>query len=161
VKLTIDIICYHKGEAGSIYTIKFAHESESELDKFLSDPDNKSCEEFSALEARLMYMADASGFSAKFFKPEGTKMDALCAFHIDNKSLRLFCLRWPNNVLLIIGNGGIKNTRTYQENPKLKKAAEVLQKIDAELERLIKNNEIIVNHQTGELDGKLQLTINL
>lgn len=40
------------------------------------------------------------------------------ALAIDSRKLRLYCLRMSDQIL-ILGNGGVKDTRTYQENEKL------------------------------------------
>lgn len=44
--------------------------------------------------------------------------DNVKALAIDSKKLRLYCLRISDQVL-ILGNGGIKQTRTYQEDERL------------------------------------------
>lgn len=44
--------------------------------------------------------------------------DNVKALAIDSRKLRLYCLRISDQVL-ILGNGGVKNTRTYQENEQL------------------------------------------
>jgi hypothetical protein len=36
----------------------------------------------------------------------------------DSRKLRLYCLRISNQIL-ILGNGGVKSTRTYQEDERL------------------------------------------
>lgn len=42
----------------------------------------------------------------------------LAALAIDSRQLRLYCLRISDQIL-ILGNGGVKSTRTYEEDPKL------------------------------------------
>lgn len=44
--------------------------------------------------------------------------DNVKALAIDSRKLRLYCLRISDKIL-ILGNGGVKTTRTYQENEKL------------------------------------------
>ena len=44
--------------------------------------------------------------------------DNVKALAIDSRKLRLYCLRISDQIL-ILGNGGVKNTRTYQEDSKL------------------------------------------
>lgn len=51
----------------------------------------------------------------RYFRNEGGNIKAL---GLDSKKLRLYCLRISDQIL-IVGNGGIKNTRTYQEDDEL------------------------------------------
>ena len=44
--------------------------------------------------------------------------DHVSALAIDSRKLRLYCLRISDQIL-ILGNGGVKTTRTYEEDPKL------------------------------------------
>jgi hypothetical protein len=77
--------------------------------------------------------------------------------HLDTTNLRLYCLNISHKVL-ILGNGGIKTTKTYQEDNNLHKAVQVLQKIDIEIKRL--QNKHIVTISGTNLNGPLTLTIN-
>lgn len=46
--------------------------------------------------------------------------------------------------MLIVGNGGIKNTRTYDEDSDLSGYVITLQKLDALLKEAIKNGVVII-----------------
>jgi hypothetical protein len=52
-----------------------------------------------------------------------------------------------------LGNGGIKNTKTYQNDPKLDKIAKNLKKINKLFEERIENEEIWIENM--ELKGNL------
>lgn len=56
--------------------------------------------------------------------------DRVGALPIHKSRLRLYCLRLSDSVL-IVGNGGIKDTRTYEENDELSGYVISLQKLDA------------------------------
>ena len=58
------------------------------------------------------------GALERFFRPEGTMNDNVHALPIESGKLRLYCLRLSDQIV-ILGNGGVKATRTYQEDPKL------------------------------------------
>ena len=58
------------------------------------------------------------GALERFFRPEGGMNDSVQALPIESGKLRLYCLRLSDQIV-ILGNGGVKNTRTYEENPKL------------------------------------------
>ncbi len=60
--------------------------------------------------------------------------------------------------ILILGNGGLKSTATYQEDENLHRQVKTLQKIDIELKERERNKVIVI---TGtELLGELSFTIN-
>ena len=60
----------------------------------------------------------AVGAFERFFRPEGKMSDRVAALSIDSRKLRLYCLRISDQIL-IVGNGGRKNTRTYEESAEL------------------------------------------
>jgi hypothetical protein len=74
-------------------------------------------------------MMDAVGFLDRYFRPEGKMRDRVAALPIQSSKLRLYCLRLSDSVL-IVGNGGQKDTKTYQENPELNGYVINLQKLD-------------------------------
>ena len=58
------------------------------------------------------------GALERFFRPEGSMNDSVQALPIESGKLRLYCLRLSDQIV-ILGNGGVKNTRMYEEDPKL------------------------------------------
>lgn len=58
------------------------------------------------------------GALERFFRPEGKIGDNIHALPIESGKLRLYCLRLSNQIV-ILGNGGVKTSRTYEEDPKL------------------------------------------
>lgn len=65
----------------------------------------------------------------------------MTALSIDSKVLRLYCLRISDQIL-IVGNGGAKTTRTYEEDEELSGYVMDLQKFDALLEQELKKGKI-------------------
>ena len=76
--------------------------------------------------------------------------DNVCALPVYKSGLRLYCLRLSDSVL-IVGNGGVKNTKTYQENEDLNGYVINLQKLDALLKADI--NKGIVRIEKTEIIG--------
>lgn len=77
-----------------------------------------------------------------FFRPEGKMNDRVCAIPLltsfrqkQNGTIRLYCIRISDK-LLIVGGGGIKTTRTYNEDEILSGHIKTLQMIDKELSYL-------------------------
>ena len=88
----------------------------------------------------------------------GKKNDKVAALpsHLDTGKLRLYCICYNEN-LLILGNGGKKTTRSYQEDPILNQYVEDMLKINKELWWKIEKGEI---HFEGiELAGNLSFYI--
>ena len=57
--------------------------------------------------------------------------------------MRLYCLRMSDSVL-IVGNGGIKSTKTYEEDESLNGYVITLQKLDKLLNHAIKSGKVII-----------------
>lgn len=102
-----------------MFSICFDGNDESEFEKFLKEfKDNAAYNrDFNVILLALSKIID-KGALERFFRNEGRMRDNVKALAIDSRKLRLYCLRISDQVL-ILGNGGVKNTRTYQENEQL------------------------------------------
>ena len=69
--------------------------------------------------------------------------DNVKALAIDSRKLRLYCLRISDQIL-ILGNGGVKNTRTYQEDSKLSGYVMDLQTFDKVLLKAQKSGKVTI-----------------
>ena len=87
------------------------------------------------------------GALERYFRPEGTMEDNLCALPIESGNIRLYCLRISDEIL-ILGNGDRKTTRTYQEERKLLGYALDLQKFDILLKKDIEDGVVTVEERT-------------
>ena len=79
----------------------------------------------------------------RFFRPEGKVKDNVCALPIESGKLRLYCLRLSDKIL-IIGNGGVKASKTYNENAELSGYVLTLQKFDEILRMELKKGTITI-----------------
>lgn len=97
----------------------------------------------------------AVGAFERFFRPEGKMNDRVAALSIDSRKLRPYCLRISDQIL-IVGNGGLKNTRTYEENTELSGYVMDLQEFDKLLAEAQKEGSITIekNVITG-IEGKV------
>lgn len=97
----------------------------------------------------------AVGAFERFFRTEGKMNDRVAALSIDSRKLRLYCLRISDQIL-IVGNGGIKRTRTYEENAELSGYVMDLQEFDKLLSEAQKKGTITIekNVITG-IEGKV------
>ena len=69
--------------------------------------------------------------------------DNVKALAIDSRKLRLYCLRISDQIL-ILGNGGVKATRTYQEDSKLSGYVMDLQSFDKVLLKAQKSGKVTI-----------------
>jgi len=95
----------------------------------------------------------------RHFRYEGKKRDRVMALpsHLETTSLRLYLLNIKSKIL-ILGNGGLKSTATYQEDQHLHRCVQTLQKIDIQLKESERRRVLIV---TGtQLLGQVTFTID-
>ena len=78
------------------------------------------------------------------FVAEFEMNDSVQALPIESGKLRLYCLRLSDQIV-ILGNGGVKKTRTYEEDPKLYGYVLDLQKFEK-----ILNENIVKRYVTIE-----------
>ena len=125
-----------------MFSICFAGNSESEVEKFLMEfKDNATYnKDFNAIF--LSKIID-KGALERFFRIEGRMNDHVSALSIDSRKLRLYCLRISDQIL-ILGNGGVKLSRTYQEDEKLSGYVLDLQTFDKVLLKAQKNGIITI-----------------
>ena len=76
--------------------------------------------------------------------------DSVQALPIESGKLRLYCLRLSDQIV-ILGNGGVKKTRTYEEDPKLYGYVLDLQKFERILNENIVKGYVIIEEK--ELSG--------
>ena len=98
--------------------------------------------DFNAILLALSKIID-KGALERFFRIEGRMNDHVSALSIDSRKLRLYCLRISDQIL-ILGNGGVKLSRTYQENEKLSGYVLDLQTFDKVLLKAQENGIITI-----------------
>jgi hypothetical protein len=129
VKSTISIVPFDDHERVSFYTLCFQDE-ETEADKFL-DKFPEGCDNERDVDIIIKWIDEIGerGALERYFRPEGRRHDHVWAVPIETASLRLYVIRLSENIV-IIGNGDIKSTKTYNEDPILKDYVELLQEVD-------------------------------
>lgn len=130
------------GETASLYTIIFENNDLSEFSKFLTRfKDNGKLQRDYQLILYALQKILENGVLERYFRREGKMSDRVCALPIDSGKLRLYCLRLSDKIL-ILGNGGIKATRTYNEDSELNGYVLDLQQFDALLKEAEKDGSI-------------------
>ncbi|MCQ2286251.1 MAG: hypothetical protein MJZ76_05190 [Bacteroidales bacterium] len=133
------------GEKVSLYSPRFEGEEYTEFEKFIL----QFKDDYPQDVAQLVYRLDIikrEGASDRHFRYEGRKRDRVMALpsHLETTSLRLYLINIQSKIL-ILGNGGLKTSATYQENQQLNKCVQTLQKIDIELKQLEKQKIIYIS----------------
>ena len=127
-----------------MFSICFEGSEESEFEKFLNEfKDNATYnKDFNVILLALSKIID-KGALERFFRNEGRMRDNVKALAVDSRKLRLYCLRISDQVL-ILGNGGAKTTRTYQEDEKLSGYVMDMQTFDRVLVNAQKTGKITI-----------------
>ena len=135
-----------------LFTIYFENNDESEFERFINrfKDDAERKQDLQIILNAIQKMLSNNGFLERYFRPEGKMNDNVVALPIERGKLRLYCLRMSDSIL-IVGNGGIKDTRSYNENPELNGYVITLQKLDALLKTGIANGNIII--ETTDITG--------
>lgn len=120
----IELIEEH--DAVNFYSIHLSDEELSELERFfekfpLGCPYDEDIDTIVAWLDRI----GKTGALERYFRYEGKYGDGVCAIPIDTNSLRLYCVRLSDKVL-IFGNGGIKDASTWQKSETLSQYVETL-----------------------------------
>lgn len=125
-----------------MFSICFDGNEESEFERFLNEfKDNATLnKDFNVILLALSKIID-KGALERFFRNEGKMSDNVKALAIDSHKLRLYCLRISDQIL-ILGNGGVKTTRTYQEDDKLSGYVMDLQTFDRVLLNAQKSGKV-------------------
>jgi hypothetical protein len=143
------------GEKASIYTVYLNDEQQTLFERFLNN--NKEYdEELRSIIARLNTISTKTGAREQFFKlNEGKPGDLVCALYDEpDKVLRLYCIRYGNS-LLILGGGGFKNVRAWQDDTTLKKEAELVIAVSAGIYQRTLDGDINLSEDGFEIEGNL------
>ena len=133
------------------FTIIFEDQNQSEFVRFITKFKDDAVRKndlriiLNQIDAMLL-----NGVAERRFRPEGKMNDGVCALPVYKSGLRLYCLRLSDSVL-IVGNGGVKGSKTYEEDEDLNGYVISLQKLDALLKSDIKNG--IVRIEKTEIIG--------
>lgn len=141
----------------TLYTIQFLTEDKGEYIRFFNRfKDDAVYNRDLAMIAKFVEsIADRCALE-RFFRPEGKMSDRVCALPIIKSKLRLYCLRLSDGIL-ILGNGGVKDTRTYDENDELRGYVVNLQNFDRLIKEGIKDGTITITENTIETDNTFDI----
>lgn len=144
---------FNEASKCTFYTIQFLNDDASEYEKFFTRFKDDSV--YNPDLAKIVGILDnigQNGALERFFRYEGKMSDRVMALPILTSKLRLYCLRLSDGIL-VLGNGGIKKTRTYDEDATLRGYVMDLQKFDQLLKEGEKDGSIEITESTIETDN--------
>lgn len=97
-----------------------------------------------------------------FFKEkEGGPGDGVCALYDEESKLRLYCIKYGTQ-LVVVGGGGPKpkTVRAFQEDEKLKEENYLLREISKQITEKIKTREIWFSKDFLDFIGSLEFDEN-
>ncbi len=142
----VELVAY-SGEMAAIYSIKIEDDGDTLFDKFIESNQDSFPKEIKNILQNVVQIGKYVGTKEKYFKiNEGKPGDGVCAlFDLPERKLRLYCIRYQS-VAIIIGGGGYKPSqiRAWQDDENLKSEAELIITIAKDVNRRIKDNEIVL-----------------
>ena len=152
-----ELVLVEEAKNCTLYTILFLSEDDTEFEQFFNK--FKDDVEFSPDLMRIVgFIGKIADFGAleRFFRPEGKMSDRVVALPTVQSKLRLYCLRLSDRIL-ILGNGGVKNTKTYEESKELSGYVLTLQNFDRLIKEGVKNGTISVTENKIKTDKTFEL----
>lgn len=147
-----ELVQLNKDRNCTLYTIQFLTENEGEYLRFYNRFKNEATyNDDLARIARFVESIAELGALERFFRPEGKMSDRVCALPVVKSKLRLYCLRLSESIL-ILGNGGVKKTRTYDEDDELRGYVVNLQNFDKLIKEGVKSGTITITENEIETD---------
>lgn len=144
-KTTLELV--EQTEKVSLYSISFAMDRTTEFERFLQKFEQEASlnPNYQKIIYALSIIMD-KGALERYFRPEGKMNDDLCALPIESSTIRLYCLRISDEIL-ILGNGDVKSTQKYEDDTKLYGYALDLQKFDMLLKKDIEDGVVIIEEK--------------
>jgi hypothetical protein len=152
-----ELIQLNKDKNCTLYTIQFLTEDKGEYLRFYNKfKDDATYNDDLARIAKFVESIADLGALERFFRPEGKMSDRVCAMPVVKSNLRLYCLRLSNSIL-ILGNGGIKKSRTYNEDDELRGYVVTLQNFDKLIKQGVKEGTIIISENQIDTENTFDI----
>jgi len=148
------------GVKASIYTIVTEDSKISFWDCFVNEYRKDYIEDLSNIAGRLISIGNKVGALSQYFKlDEGLEWnDLVCALYdLPDKHLRLYCIRLSEE-MIIIGNGGPKGVRTWQEDAKLSKEVHEMMHYSRIIRKKLADGSLKISSDGLKFEGNLMLT---
>lgn len=153
----VELILLDRTENCTVYTIQFQNDDLSEFEKFVTKVRSEGSldKDFRQI-ARFIDQILDFGALERYFRPEGKMKDSVMALPVVKSQLRLYCLRLSDKIL-ILGNGGKKSTRTYDEDDTLKGYVVTLQRFEDLLKSGVQDGTVTITEHEIQTDKTFKL----
>lgn len=143
----VELLLVNSGDSCTMYTIQFLSDDQSEFEKFVAKfrQDAELNPDFQAI-MRFLEQILSNGALERYFRREGKMNDSVVGLPVLKSKLRLYCLRLTDKIL-ILGNGGIKNRRTYEEDDTLQGYVIDLQKFERLLKHEVRSGNVEITEK--------------
>jgi hypothetical protein len=147
----------HSGRHAKIYTIINLDTNITLYQNFLQTYSKTHRDEIRDIVNTLELMGKSKGVAAHLIKDkEGSPGDGIVAlFDNPDRNLRLYGIKFGSGII-ILGGGGIKDVRAWQDDPILKAEVEKLKKFSKIINVKIRERDITIN-KDDTLEGDLIL----
>lgn len=146
------------GEETRLYSVVPRGDQEDLFTQFVRKWNKIYPDEVREILGRLSLIGNRVGAREGFFKhDEGKPGDGVCALYDrPNAHLRLFCIRY-GAVTVILGSGGPKKVRAWQDDPTLKREAERMIAYARDINRRLREGyDLFWSDDRTELLGELK-----
>lgn len=129
----------------NFYSIKLEGEELTEIERFF-EKFPEGCEYDDEIDVVLSWIDKIAekGALERYFRPEGRYGDGVGVIPIDvGNKIRLYCLRLSDKIL-IFGNGGIKDSRSWEESEGLSFYVKLLIDTSRFISTRIKDGSIVI-----------------
>ncbi|MBR4921231.1 MAG: hypothetical protein IKZ62_07955 [Prevotella sp.] len=143
----------------NFYSIKIAGKELTELESFF-EKFPEGCEYDNEIDVIISWIDQIAerGALERYFRPEGKYGDGVGVIPIDvGNKLRLYCLRLSDKIL-VFGNGGVKDSRIWQESKTLAPYVKLLIDTSRFISSRIKDGTMVLVDK--EIVGNLNFTRN-
>ncbi|MCM1041983.1 MAG: hypothetical protein NC396_06110 [Bacteroides sp.] len=153
----VELILLDQTENCTVYSIQFLTDDRHEFKKFVSKfrEDAVFDKDFKVIAKFIDQILDF-GALERYFRPEGKMKDSVVALPVLRSKLRLYCLRLSDRIL-VLGNGGAKTSRTYDEDDSLKGYVVTLQRFDKLLKDGIREGSVRITENEIQTDKIFKL----
>ena len=143
----VELLLVTGSDSCTMYTIQFLADDKSEFEKFISKfrQDAELNRDFQAIMSFVERIL-SNGALERYFRREGKMSDSVVALPVLKSKLRLYCLRLTDKIL-VLGNGGVKTSRTYQEDDTLRGYVMDLQKFERLLRQEARSGNVEITEK--------------
>jgi len=152
----------YSGKMASLYSVMVETPSgvTTKFDQFLEKYRDKYPAQLMDIVRRLISLGNKTGCTENFFKlDEGLDPDDLvCALYdVPEFAMRLYCIRLSDQIV-ILGDGGPKTTRTWQEDRNLEREVHSMMDVSKIIRTKLKNGDLNMSADGLHLEGDLWIT---